>query len=47
MKNLNTNVLVKNVLVESLTINNKLKRCCSVCGMVEWCGSDGCPMDPQ
>jgi hypothetical protein len=20
---------------------------CSVCGMDEWCGTDGCPMDPQ
>jgi hypothetical protein len=20
---------------------------CSVCGMNEWCGTDGCPMDPQ
>ena len=20
---------------------------CPVCGMDEWCGTDGCPMDPQ
>lgn len=20
---------------------------CPVCGMEEWCGTDGCPMDPQ
>jgi hypothetical protein len=20
---------------------------CSICGMDEWCGTDGCPMDPQ
>ena len=20
---------------------------CSVCGMDEWCGTDGCPPDPQ
>jgi hypothetical protein len=20
---------------------------CSVCGMDEWCGTDGCPKDPQ
>jgi len=20
---------------------------CSVCGMDEWCGTDGCPLDPQ
>ncbi|MFT4757610.1 MAG: hypothetical protein ACI91R_002266 [Vicingaceae bacterium] len=23
------------------------KRDCLVCGMDEWCGTDGCPMDPQ
>jgi len=20
---------------------------CPVCGMDDWCGTDGCPMDPQ
>jgi hypothetical protein len=25
----------------------KFLRSCSVCGEDEWCGSDGCPLDPQ
>lgn len=25
----------------------KLSWGCEVCGMEEWCGTDGCPMDPQ
>jgi hypothetical protein len=20
---------------------------CSICGMDDWCGTDGCPLDPQ
>ncbi len=36
--------------------NSKTERCkrsiemnygCSVCGEDEWCGTDGCPLDPQ
>ena len=47
MKNSKSNTIMKNDLVKTLTANNKLKRSCSVCGMDEWCGSDGCPRDPQ
>jgi hypothetical protein len=25
----------------------ELRNGCSVCGMDEWCGTDGCPLDPQ
>jgi len=26
---------------------SKKKYDCPVCNMDEWCGTDGCPMDPQ
>ena len=26
---------------------NSIKGECIVCGMCEWCGTDGCPNDPQ
>jgi hypothetical protein len=33
---------------EFLTIQKvNVLRSCSVCGEDEWCGSDGCPLDPQ
>ena len=28
-------------------IKFELGRECSICGMDEWCGTDGCPLDPQ
>ena len=28
-------------------VNFELERECSICGMDEWCGTDGCPLDPQ
>ncbi len=28
-------------------INFELERECPICGMDEWCGTDGCPLDPQ
>lgn len=32
-------------LVEMAT--KEIARDCPVCGMDDWCGTDGCPMDPQ
>lgn len=28
-------------------IKFEMGRECSICGMDEWCGTDGCPLDPQ
>lgn len=28
-------------------ISNNKKWGCSVCGEETWCGTDGCPLDPQ
>jgi len=36
---------IKNKLTKN--VNTVIFRECSVCGMDEWCGSDGCPLDPQ
>ena len=30
-----------------VNIKFELGRECPVCGMDEWCGTDGCPFDPQ
>lgn len=36
------------MLVKRVENATKLGRWeCPVCGMDEWCGTDGCPMDPQ
>jgi hypothetical protein len=32
--------------IQDLEIESK-KYGCPVCGEDEWCGTDGCPMDPQ
>jgi hypothetical protein len=37
---------------ESVTIAVKMelfsmRRECPICGEDDWCGTDGCPMDPQ
>ena len=32
--------------IQDLEIESK-KHGCPVCGEDEWCGTDGCPMDPQ
>ena len=31
------------------TLNFSLRDCwgCQVCGLDSWCGTDGCPLDPQ
>lgn len=37
-------------LIESFNMKNtnfEIQRSCPVCGMDDWCGSDGCPLDPQ
>ncbi len=42
-----------NNLLEAEYINKKeciesnMNYGCSVCGEDEWCGTDGCPLDPQ
>jgi hypothetical protein len=36
----------QNQIDEVMVIESK-KYECPVCGMDEWCGTDGCPMDPQ
>jgi len=36
---------IKNKLMKN--VNTAIMRECSVCGMDEWCGTDGCPLDPQ
>lgn len=28
-------------------IESKINYGCSVCGEDQWCGTDGCPLDPQ
>jgi len=39
---------MKTRIINSMNnINFIVMRECSVCGMDEWCGTDGCPMDPQ
>ncbi len=41
---------MKNSLIKSITMKNvnfEVERECSICGMDEWCGTDGCPLDPQ
>ena len=36
------------VLKEKEPLSSKLiNHSCSVCGEDSWCGSDGCPLDPQ
>ncbi len=37
------NTLDLNELINS----TKISRSCVVCGEDSWCGSDGCPLDPQ
>lgn len=35
------------VVNEAICINERsIERTCSVCGLSEWCGTDGCPYDP-
>jgi hypothetical protein len=36
------------VLKENEPLSSKItNRTCAVCGEDSWCGSDGCPLDPQ
>ena len=54
MENTNSNKSVLNMnalsnqepLIEK-DLNIEMSYGCSVCGMDEWCGTDGCPLDPQ
>ena len=46
METINTTVVEKIVQEETIEII-KASWECPVCGMDEWCGTDGCPMDPQ
>ncbi len=35
---------------EVISVENEsifMRRECPVCGEDDWCGTDGCPMDPQ
>jgi hypothetical protein len=42
---------VKNMGINGLKVIEGAKfsnsRECSICGMDDWCGTDGCPLDPQ
>jgi hypothetical protein len=46
METVNTTAVEKMVQSESID-TVKASRECPVCGMDEWCGTDGCPMDPK
>jgi hypothetical protein len=35
------------IQAESIVDTNFKRYECPICGMDEWCGTDGCPMDPQ
>ncbi len=42
MKNMEIN---ESKVIEGAKFSNS--RECSICGMGDWCGTDGCPLDPQ
>ena len=44
-KNVKNMVINESKVIEGAKFSNS--RECSICGMDEWCGTDGCPMDPQ
>lgn len=39
------NTIIKSVKMKNSNLENE--RDCPVCGMDDWCGTDGCPLDPQ
>jgi hypothetical protein len=41
------NEMIEDQEIESVSTIVDRKYGCPVCGMDEWCGTDGCPMDPQ
>jgi hypothetical protein len=34
-------------IIKMKSANFEIEKDCPVCGMDDWCGSDGCPLDPQ
>ena len=44
---LNMNIPSNQVSLLEKDLNIEMSYGCSVCGMDEWCGTDGCPLDPQ
>lgn len=38
---------LESLIAQAVKETSTAKWACPVCGMDEWCGTDGCPRDPQ